>query len=104
MKNAAQKSGLNVIRIINEPTAACIAYQFKSNRNIIMLSINKNESYVSILSINNSCFYYKAVSNIINIGIDDFANKLVDYFKKEIKEETGIDISNKYKILNRLKI
>ena len=84
---AAKISGLNAIRIINEPTAACFAYQFNSNgRNVLMLSINKNESYVSILSIINSCFCYKAVSNIINIGSDDFIDKIVEYFIKEIKE------------------
>ena len=60
-----------------------------------MLTINKNESYVSILSIINSCFYYKAVSNIINIGSDDFINKIFKYFKKEINEQIGIDFSNK---------
>jgi len=95
IKYAARISELNVIRIINEPTAACIAYNFNSNMNIVMLTINKNESYVSILSIINSCFYYKAVSNIINIGSDDFINKIFKYFKKEINEQIGIDFSNK---------
>ncbi len=69
-----------------------------------MLSINKNESYVSILKIINSCFCQKVVSNIINIGSDDVIDKLVEYFKNEIKKETGIDISYNNKILKRLKI
>ena len=106
-KDAGAISGLNVLRIINEPTAAAIAYgldkTFKGERNVLIYDLGGGTFDVSILSIEGGVFEVKATNGDTHLGGEDFDNNLVDYFVKEFKKINKIDISENSKALRRLR-
>jgi len=108
--DAGKIAGLNVLQIINEPTAAALAYGFnnkiKSIENILVIDLGGGTYDVSLLSIINGKYEVKAISGDTHFGGEDFNERLIDYFIDEINSKYGKDIrsdSNYYKIKNRLK-
>jgi molecular chaperone DnaK (HSP70) len=108
-KEAGEIAGLDVIRILNEPTAAAIAYGFGINnelnekKNILVFDLGGGTYEVSILQLKKNKFSVLSINGDTHLGGDDFDNKLVEYCIKLFKNETGIDISNNQKALTKLK-
>lgn len=106
-KDAGIIAGLNVLRIINEPTAAAIAYGFdkKSDqeRNILIFDLGGGTFDVSLLSIDDGIFEVKATAGDTHLGGEDFDNKLVDHFVQEFKRKYKKDITNNSRSLRRLR-
>ena len=108
-KEAGEIAGLEVIRILNEPTAAAIAYGFDINnklnekKNILVFDLGGGTYDVSILQLEKNKFNVLSINGDTHLGGDDFDNKLVEYCMKLFKDETGIDISNNQKALTKLK-
>ena len=108
-KEAGEIAGLEVIRILNEPTAAAIAYGFGINnelnekKNILVFDLGGGTYDVSILQLEKNKFNVLSINGDTHLGGDDFDNKLVEYCMKLFKDETGIDISNNQKALTKLK-
>ena len=109
-KDAGRIAGLNVLRIINEPTAAAVAYGLdnrnKSDRdkNILIFDLGGGTFDVSILNIDESLFEVRATRGDTHLGGEDFDNYLVNYCIEQFKSKTDIDISNNQKALRRLKV
>jgi len=108
--DAGKIAGLNVLQIINEPTAAALAYGFnnkiKSIENILVIDLGGGTYDVSLLSIINGKYEVKAISGDTHFGGEDFNEKLIDYFIEEINYKYRKDIrfdSNYFKIKNQLK-
>jgi len=108
--DAGKIAGLNVLQIINEPTAAALAYGFnnkiKSIENILVIDLGGGTYDISLLSIINGKYEVKAISGDTHFGGEDFNERLIDYFIEEIKTKYRKDIrsdSNYFKIKNRLK-
>ena len=107
---AAKIAGLNVIQIINEPTAAAIAYglqqpsQNKNKKNICVFDFGGGTFDVTILEIKNKTFSVKASEGDSHLGGTDIDNLLVKHCINEFKKENDIDISSNNKALRRLKI
>ncbi|KOM28565.1 hypothetical protein LR48_Vigan549s012000 [Vigna angularis] len=101
--------GLNVIRIINEPTAAAIAYGLdKRNdcvgqRNIFVFDFGGGTFDVSILTIENKVFQVKATAGNTHLGGEDIDNRMMNYFVEEMKRKSKVDISGNPRALRRLK-
>ncbi|BAT83035.1 hypothetical protein VIGAN_04013100 [Vigna angularis var. angularis] len=101
--------GLNVIRIINEPTAAAIAYGLdKRNdcvgqRNIFVFDFGGGTFDVSILTIENEVFQVKATAGNSHLGGEDIDNRMMNYFVEEMKRKSKVDISGNPRALRRLK-
>ncbi|CAI8612057.1 unnamed protein product [Vicia faba] len=108
-KDAGDIAGLNVMRIINEPTAAALAYglQKRANcvdqRNILIFDLGGGTFDVSILTIKNKDFEVKATAGDTHLGGEDFDNKMVNHFVKEFKMKNKEDISGNPKALRRLR-
>merc|ERR1712159_330646 len=106
-KDAGTIAGLNVARIINEPTAAAIAYgldkQQEGERNILIFDLGGGTFDVSLLTIDQGIFEVKATNGHTHLGGEDFDNKLVDYFMNDFKKKCGVDISNEPRALRRLR-
>ncbi|CAI8612056.1 unnamed protein product [Vicia faba] len=108
-KDAGDIAGLNVMRIINEPTAAALAYglQKRANcvdqRNILIFDLGGGTFDVSILTIKNKDFEVKATAGDTHLGGEDFDNKMVNHFVKEFKRKNKEDISGNPKALRRLR-
>eukprot|EP00833_Pecoramyces_ruminatium_P003350 jgi/Orpsp1_1/1177382/evm.model.c7180000061246.1 len=106
--DAGKIAGLNVLRIINEPTAAAIAYGLykKSidNKNILIIDLGGGTYDVSLLNINNGNIKVKAVSGDTHLGGEDFNNHLVDHFVEVFKNKHRKDISSNPKSMCRLRI
>ena len=106
--DAGRIAGLNVIKIINEPTAAAIAYglneKIQGKRNICIFDLGGGTFDVTILEINNNKFTDKATGGDTHLGGEDLDNLLVEFCIQKFKEETNIDISNNQKAKRRLKI
>jgi len=104
---AGKIAGLNVLRIINKPTAAAIAYCFdkkdKKNKNILIFDLGGGTFDVTILNINGSKLDVISTCGDTHLGGEDFDNKLLQFCIKEFKEQTGIDISFNQKAKIRLK-
>lgn len=97
-KDAGEIAGLNVQRIINEPTAAAIAYGFdkqdNKERNVLIFDIGGGTTDVSMLRIENGIFEVLATNGDTHLGGEDFDNRLVDYCIAQFKKKTkGIDIT-----------
>lgn len=96
-KDAAEIAGLNVLRLINEPTAAAIAYglmaKVSSDQNILVFDMGGGTFDVSILSIDDDVYQVKAVGGDTHLGGEDFNNKMLDYFLKEIAQKYRKDLS-----------
>ncbi|CAI8612064.1 unnamed protein product [Vicia faba] len=108
-KDAGAIAGLNVIRIINEPTAAALAYglQKRANcveeRNIFVFDLGGGTFDVSLLTIKNNEFDVRATAGDTHLGGEDFDNRMVNHFVKEFKRKHNKDISGNSKALRRLR-
>jgi L1 cell adhesion molecule like protein len=106
-KDAGTIAGINVLRIINEPTAAAIAYgldrQQAQERNILIFDLGGGTFDVSLLAIEEGIFEVKATNGHTHLGGEDFDNKLVDYCMVDFKKKTGIDIKGNPRALRRLR-
>ncbi|CAL5191498.1 unnamed protein product [Lathyrus oleraceus] len=108
-KDAGDIAGLNVIRIINEPTAAALAYglQKRANcveeRTIFIFDLGGGTFDVSLLTIRNNVFEVKATAGDTHLGGEDFDNRILNHFVKEFKRKNKVDISGNSKALRRLR-
>jgi len=104
-KDAGRIAGLNVLRIINEPTAASLAYGLdkKKEEKIIVFDLGGGTFDVSILEIGEGVFEVKATNGDTHLGGEDFDLRLIDYLADEFKKDQGIDIRNDKMALQRLK-
>ena len=104
-KDAGRIAGLNVLRIINEPTAASLAYGMdkKSEEKIAVFDLGGGTFDVSILEIGDGVFEVKATNGDTHLGGEDFDLRLIDYIADEFKKDQGIDIRQDKMALQRLK-
>ncbi len=104
-KDAGRIAGLNVIRIINEPTAACLAYGLEKKKEgiIAVFDLGGGTFDISILEIGDGVFEVKATSGDTFLGGEDFDMRIVDYIAEEFKKEHGIDLRQDKMALQRLK-
>jgi heat shock protein 1/8 len=107
-KDAGSISGLNVLRIINEPTAAAIAYGLGSGksekeRNVLIYDLGGGTFDVSLLHIQGGVFTVKATAGDTHLGGQDFDTNLLDHFKKEFQKKTKKDITGDARALRRLR-
>jgi len=105
-KDAGQICGLNVLRIINEPTAAAIAYGLDKKteeKMVLIFDLGGGTFDVSLLSIDDGIFEVKATAGDTHLGGEDFDNILMKYFTEEFKRKNKIDISENKRSLRRLK-
>jgi molecular chaperone DnaK len=103
-KNAGQIAGLNVVRIINEPTAASLAYGLdkKSNESILVFDLGGGTYDVSVLDVGDGVFEVKATNGDTHLGGDDYDRRIVDWLADEFKKENGIDLKTDRQALQRL--
>ena len=104
-KDAGRIAGLEVLRIINEPTAAALAYglEKKENGTIAVYDLGGGTFDISILEIGDGVFEVKATNGDTFLGGEDFDKKIVDYLADEFKKEQGIDLRQDRLALQRLK-
>ena len=105
-KDAGKIAGLNVLRIINEPTAAALAYGLDKQeglQKVMIYDLGGGTFDVSILDIGDGVFEVLATNGDTHLGGDDFDNKIIDFLVDSFKRETGIDLSKDKKALQRLK-
>ena len=104
-KDAGKIAGLNVLRIVNEPTAASLAYGMdkKSEEKIAVFDLGGGTFDVSILDIGDGVFEVKATNGDTHLGGEDFDLRIIDYIADEYKKDQGIDIRNDKMALQRLK-
>jgi len=106
-KDAGTISGLNVKRIINEPTAAAIAYGLdkkgKGEKNVLIFDLGGGTFDVSLLTIEDGIFEVKATAGDTHLGGEDFDNRMVNHFVQEFKRKTKIDITNNPRAVRRLR-
>jgi molecular chaperone DnaK len=105
-KAAGKIAGLDVKRIINEPTAAAIAYGFDrkaTNERIVVYDLGGGTFDVSILELSDGVFSVRAVSGDTYLGGEDFDDVVIDYLAQKFQEETGIDLLEDRIALQRLK-
>ncbi len=104
-KDAGKIAGLEVLRIINEPTAAALAYGLdkKEGKTIAVYDLGGGTFDVSILEIGDGVFEVKSTNGDTFLGGEDFDMRLVEYFAAEFKKEQGIDLKNDKLALQRLK-
>jgi L1 cell adhesion molecule like protein len=108
-KDAGTIAGLNILRIINEPTAAAIAYGMDkknssdSEKNILIFDLGGGTFDVSLLSIDDGIFEVKATAGDTHLGGEDFDNRLVNHFIKEFKKKHKKDITDNKRSLRRLR-
>jgi molecular chaperone DnaK len=104
-KDAGRISGLNVLRIINEPTAAALAYGLdkKADKKIAVFDLGGGTFDISILEIGEGVFEVKATNGDTHLGGEDFDLRVVDYLANEFKKDQGIDLRSDKMALQRLK-
>jgi len=104
-KDAGKIAGLNVLRIINEPTAASLAYGLDKKREekIAVFDLGGGTFDVSILEIGEGVFEVKATNGDTHLGGEDFDLRLIDYLADEFKKDQGIDVRQDKMALQRLK-
>jgi len=106
-KDAGSISGMNVLRIINEPTAAAIAYGLdkkgKGEKNVLIFDLGGGTFDVSLLTIDEGVFEVKATAGDTHLGGEDFDNKLVEYCAADFLKKKGIDIRKNPRALRRLR-
>jgi molecular chaperone DnaK len=102
--DAGKIAGIEVLRIINEPTAASLAYGLdkKQNETILVFDLGGGTFDVSILEVGDGIFEVLATAGDTNLGGDDFDKVLVDWLMKDFKEQEGIDLSGDVQALQRL--
>ncbi|RLV82833.1 Heat shock protein SSA1 [Meyerozyma sp. JA9] len=108
-KDAGLIAGLNVLRIINEPTAAAIAYGLdkkgtsSGEQNVLIFDLGGGTFDVSLLTIDDGIFEVKATAGDTHLGGEDFDNRLVNHFIQEFKRKTKKDMSSNQRALRRLR-
>ncbi|TYI50736.1 hypothetical protein E1A91_D12G123500v1 [Gossypium mustelinum] len=108
-KDAGAIAGLNVLRIINEPTAAAIAYGLdkkgskSGEKNVLIFDLGRGTFDVSLLTIEEGIFEVKATAGDTHLGGEDFDNRLVNHFLQEFKRKHKKDISTNARALRRLR-
>jgi L1 cell adhesion molecule like protein len=106
-KDAGAIAGLNVLRIINEPTAAAIAYgldqRSEKEKNVLIFDLGGGTFDVSLLTIQGGVFQVKATAGDTHLGGEDFDNTLLEHFKAEFMRKTKHDISEDPRALRRLR-
>jgi len=104
-KNAGEIAGLKVLRIINEPTAAALAYGLdkKSNEMVLVFDLGGGTFDVSVLEVGEGVFEVKSTAGDTHLGGDDFDERIVDYLASKFKAETGIDLRQDKQALQRLR-
>ena len=105
-KDAGTISGLNVMRIINEPTAAAIAYGLDkkgAEKNVLIFDLGGGTFDVSLLTIEEGIFEVKATAGDTHLGGEDFDNRMVEYFVQEFKRKFRKDLGDNQRALRRLR-
>ncbi|MBI4590804.1 MAG: molecular chaperone DnaK [Candidatus Rokubacteria bacterium] len=104
-KDAGQIAGLEVLRIINEPTAASLAYGMdkKKDETIAVYDLGGGTFDISVLEIGEGVFEVKATNGDTHLGGDDFDQRVIDWIAEEFKRENGIDLKKDRMALQRLK-
>ena len=104
-KDAGKIAGLEVLRIINEPTAASLAYglEKKSDETIAVYDLGGGTFDISILQLGEGVFEVKATNGDTHLGGDDFDQRIIDWMADEFRKEQGIDLRNDRMALQRLK-
>jgi molecular chaperone DnaK len=105
-KEAGQIAGLEVLRIINEPTAAALAYGLdkeEKDQTVLVFDLGGGTFDVSILEIGEGVFEVKSTSGNTHLGGDDWDQKIIDWLVKTFKDTEGVDLSNDKMALQRLK-
>jgi len=106
-KDAGAICGMNVLRIINEPTAAAIAYgldkKTETEKNVLIFDLGGGTFDVSLLTIDNGVFEVKATGGNTHLGGEDFDSRMVDHFKEEFKRKFKKDITGNNRALRRLR-
>jgi molecular chaperone DnaK len=104
-KDAGRIAGLDVLRIINEPTAAALAYGLdkKTSETILVFDLGGGTFDVSVLEVGDGVVEVKATNGDTHLGGDDWDQRVVDYVADEFKRENGIDLRNDRQALQRLK-
>jgi len=103
-KDAGKIAGIEVMRIINEPTAASLAYGFdkKSNETILVFDLGGGTFDVSVLEVGDGVFEVLATSGDTHLGGDDFDKKIVDFLAEQFRKDEGIDLRKDKQALQRL--
>ena len=103
-KDAGKIAGLEVLRIINEPTAASLSYGLdkKENETILVFDLGGGTFDVSILEVGDGVFEVLATSGDTHLGVDDFDEKIVQWLVNDFKESEGIDLTQDSQALQRL--
>ncbi|MGI5839335.1 MAG: molecular chaperone DnaK [bacterium] len=103
-KDAGAIAGLNVLRIINEPTAASLAYglEKKQNETILVYDLGGGTFDVSLLDVGDGVFEVRATSGDTHLGGDDFDRRIVDWIQTEFRKDNGIDLGRDKQALQRL--
>jgi len=105
-KDAGVIAGMNVLRIINEPTAAAIAYGLDkkgAEKNVLIFDLGGGTFDVSLLTIEEGIFEVKATAGDTHLGGEDFDNRMVEYFTTEFKRKNRKDLSDNQRALRRLR-
>ena len=104
-KDAGKIAGLEVLRIINEPTAASLAYGLdkKTDETIAVYDLGGGTFDITILQIGDGVFEVKSTNGDTNLGGDDFDEKLIEWIIEEFKKDQGIDLTNDRMALQRLR-
>ncbi|MDU0331415.1 MULTISPECIES: molecular chaperone DnaK [Paenibacillus] len=104
-KDAGKIAGLEVLRIVNEPTAAALAYGLEKaeDQTILVYDLGGGTFDVSILELGDGFFEVKATSGDNHLGGDDFDQKIIDYLVAEFKKDQGVDLSKDKAAVQRLK-
>src|SRR5437588_1325529 len=106
-KDAGLIAGLNVLRIINEPTAAAIAYgldkKTQGEKNVLIFDLGGGTFDVSLLTIEEGIFEVKATAGDTHLGGEDFDNRLVSHFVQDFKRKFKKDLSSNPRALRRLR-
>ena len=106
-QDAGKIAGLNVLRIINEPTAAAIAYgldkKFSTNEKVLIFDLGGGTFDVSVLELSNDIFEVLATKGDMHLGGEDFDNLLLEYCIQEFKNQNNLDIKSNLRSLKRLK-
>ncbi len=104
-KAAGKVAGLNVLRIINEPTAASLAYGLdkKKDEKIAVFDLGGGTFDISVLEIGEGVFEVKSTNGDTHLGGEDFDQRIIDYLAEEFRKDQGIDIRNDKMALQRLK-
>jgi molecular chaperone DnaK len=103
-KDAGKIAGLEVLRIINEPTAAALAYGLdkKGNETILVFDLGGGTFDVSVLEVGDGVFEVKSTNGDTHLGGDDYDHRLVEYLVAEFRKEQGIDLSGDRQAMQRL--